>query len=172
MDTQKSLPLRVHLRPITSGDQDFLLQVYASTREQDRALAGWSESEWLQFLQQQFDFQHEQYTWNYGNCSFDLVLVDDQPAGRLYVNRQGSEIRIVDIALLPNFRRQGVGGGLLRRLVSESDGSGNYLGLHVERNNPVLDFYQQLGFRTAADRGVYLYMVRQPSTRGVTGAAA
>ncbi|HJW03591.1 MAG TPA: GNAT family N-acetyltransferase [Azospira sp.] len=171
MDTKKSSSFRLHLRPIKPSDQDFLLRVYASTREQDRALAGWSEPEWLQFLQQQFDFQHEQYTRNYANRTFDLVLVDDQPAGRLYVNRQGSEIRVVDIALLPNFRRQGIGGGLLRRLLQESDGSGNYLGLHVERNNPILDFYQQLGFSTVADRGVYLYMVRQPSPGGVTGAA-
>ena len=41
-----------------------------------------------------------QYQEHYAGAAFDLILVDGQPAGRLYVAREGDEIRIVDIALL------------------------------------------------------------------------
>lgn len=151
---------QIRLRPITDGDMEFLFQLYASTRAYEQALIGWDDSDWEQFLRQQFSFQHQQYMRGYGNPSFDIVMVNGRAAGRLYVNRQGNEIRVVDIALLPHFRRRGIGGRLLRDLIVESDRTERFLGLHVEKNNPILDFYRDLGFCDCADRDVYLYMTR------------
>jgi len=152
--------LQIKLRPITDGDIEFLFQLYASTRAYEQALIGWDDSDWEQFLRQQFSFQHQQYMRGYSNPSFDIVMVNGKAAGRLYVNRQGNEIRVVDIALLPHFRRRGIGGRLLRDLIVESDRTERFLGLHVEKNNPILDFYRDLGFCDSADRDVYLYMTR------------
>jgi len=84
--------------------------------------------------------------------------LDGQRVGRLYVSRWSDEIRIVDIALLPDSCNRGIGTTLLRQLQAEAHASGKPLRIHVERFNPALRLYERLGFREIADRGVYLFM--------------
>jgi ribosomal protein S18 acetylase RimI-like enzyme len=84
--------------------------------------------------------------------------VNGQPAGRLYVAREEDELRIVDIALLPEHCNGGIGTTLLRRLQSEAVAAGKPLRVHVERFSPALRLYERLGFRQIADREVYLFM--------------
>ena len=98
------------------------------------------------------------YQEHYAGAAFDVILVDGQPAGRLYVAREEDEIRIVDIALLPEYRNRGIGTTLLRGLQSEAAAAGKPLRIHVERFNPALRLYERLGFRRSTDRGVYLFM--------------
>lgn len=139
-----------------------MLAIFAATREPERQQLGWSGPEWDAFTRQQCAAQHAQYMRGYANPTFSLVLRGGEVAGRLYVDRTSAEIRIIDIALLPAHQRQGLGGRLLRALAEESDACGIPLGLHVEKNNPILGAYERLGFRAQADRGVYLYMQRPP----------
>jgi ribosomal protein S18 acetylase RimI-like enzyme len=108
----------------------------------------------------QFDAQRAWYGEHYADASFDVVLVDGEPAGRLYVHRGEREIRIVDIALLPEHRGGGVGTSLLRSLIAEADEAGKSLTIHVERLNPALRLYERLGFALAEDKGVYLFLER------------
>ena len=111
----------------------------------------------------------------YANPSFSLVLCggnDGQEGavvGRLYVDRTPTEIRIIDIALLAAHRGRGIARQLLQMLVDESDACGIPLGLHVEKNNPILGYYQHLGFQSQADRGVYFYMQRPPQPPRLPG---
>ena len=95
--------------------------------------------------------------------SFDVVLMDGEPGGRLYVHRGESEIRIVDIALLPEHRGDGIGTALLRDLLNEADAAGKRLTIHVERMNPALRLYDRLGFTVAEDKGAYLLLERLPA---------
>jgi ribosomal protein S18 acetylase RimI-like enzyme len=91
-----------------------------------------------------------------------VILVDQQPAGRLYVARWPEEIRIVDIALLPQYRNAGVGTTLLQELQVEAVQAGKPLRIHVEQFNPALGLYRRLGFRVIEDRGVYFLMEWTP----------
>lgn len=154
----------VALRPIQPGDEAILLGIFASTREDERQQLGWDAPAWDAFIRQQFAFQHAQYMRAYANPAFSLVLHGGEVAGRLYVDRGPDEIRIVDIALLPPYRRQGIARLLLQMLADEADAGGLPLGLHVEKNNPILGWYRRLGFAEQADRGVYLYLQRPPVT--------
>ncbi len=45
-----------------------------------------------------------------------LLLLDNQPIGRLYVHRRPSEICIMDIALLPAYCNQGLGSFLINSI--------------------------------------------------------
>lgn len=155
-------PADLALRPIRPEDEAWLLAIFASTREEERQLLGWPDATWDAFVRQQFSFQHTQYQTAYANPSFLLVLCDGEVAGRLYLDRTPTETRLVDIALLPAWRRRGIGRRLLESLVVESDVNGIPIGLHVERNNPILGYYQRLGFQLEADKDVYLYL-RRPS---------
>jgi len=150
------------LRPIRSDDEPFLYEVYASTRMEELAPLGWSAEQQAAFLTQQFNAQHQYYQANYPGADFQIILVNDQLAGRLYVDRRIGEIRIVDIALLPEYRNGGIGSRLLNDLLAESAQAGKFVSIHVEKFNPALRLYERLGFSISDDRGVYWFMEWKP----------
>ena len=152
--------MRPVLRPITPSDEPFLRRVYASTRAEELAAVPWTAEQKDAFVAHQFAAQSAHYAQHYTGLSGHVVLVDGHPAGRLLVARWEHEIRIVDIALLPEFRGGGTGRFLLDRLVAEADDAGKVLSIHVERQNPALRLYERLGFRAVADEGVYLRLER------------
>jgi ribosomal protein S18 acetylase RimI-like enzyme len=147
------------LRPATAADRDFLLSVYAGTREEELAQVSWEEGAREAFLEHQFSAQDHHYRANYPGATFDVIEVDGEPAGRLYVHRGPSEIRIMDIALAPAFRGRGLGTALLRDLMEEAGVSGRALSIHVEVNNPARRLYERLGFSPAGEHGVYVLML-------------
>jgi ribosomal protein S18 acetylase RimI-like enzyme len=148
------------LRPVEPDDREFLYRVYASTRTEELAAVPWDDAQKDAFLRAQFDAQDAWWGENYGGASFDVIVVDGEPAGRLYLHRGDTEIRIVDIALLPEHRGKGIGTQLLRDVIAER----KRVTIHVERMNPALRLYERLGFEVAEDKGVYLFLERQVKT--------
>ena len=144
------------LRPSGPRDRELLYRVYASTRAEELANVPWDDEAKEAFLRAQFDAQDRWWREHYAGASFDIVLVDGEPAGRLYVYASEDEIRIVDIALLPAFRARGIGSVLLAGILAD----GRRVTIHVERMNPALRLYERLGFVLAEDRGVYLFLER------------
>lgn len=155
--------LRVTLRPATDADAPFLAAVYASTREVELALTDWTAEQKSAFCRMQFDAQTAHYRQYYRTAEYDIIESGDDPVGRLYVDRWEREIRIMDIAILPAHRGQGIGTRLLVDLQKEAAGCGKVLSIHVERMNPALSLYHRLGFTVAEDKGVYLLMEWRPS---------
>lgn len=159
-----SLPDGVALRPVASEDEPFLLRVYASTRAEELALFPWSEEQKDEFVRSQHRAQQAHYDGNHPDASFQVVLVDGSPAGRLYVQRANDCIHLLDIALLPEHRSVGIGTALLEDLLAEADERAVRVTAHVERHNRALALYSRLGFREIADREVYLLIERAPGT--------
>lgn len=152
-------------QPIREQDVEFLYKVYASTRAEEMKLTGWEDRQKEEFLRMQFNLQHTQYLQNYREAFFNIILLNEVPAGRLYVDRRWNEIRIIDLALLPEFRGQGIGKTILNDLIDEADGKQVPLTLHVEHFNPVLNLYERLGFKKKSDTGVYYFMEKEPVER-------
>jgi ribosomal protein S18 acetylase RimI-like enzyme len=146
------------LRPVAGEDRAFLVDLYASVREPELAHVPWDDATRRAFIEHQFSAQDAHYRQHYPGATLDLVEVDGEPAGRLYVHRGPSDIRIMDIALAPAFRGRGIGTRLLRSLMAEAEDSGRKLSIHVEANNPARTLYERLGFRRAGEHGVYLRM--------------
>ena len=147
-----------HLRVATPGDDLFLRSVYASTRAEELSVVPWNDEQKRAFTDQQFTAQDAYYREHYPTAQFLVIEAGDGPAGRLYVDRWTREIRIMDIALLPEHRGAGIGTHLIRELQAEAQGAGLSLTIHVEKFNPALRWYERLGFRIAEDKGVYLLM--------------
>jgi ribosomal protein S18 acetylase RimI-like enzyme len=120
----------------------------------------WDDAQKDAFLRMQFEAQDAWWREHYEGATFGVIVVDGEPAGRLYLHRGRSEIRIVDIALLPEHRGSGIGTSLLHDLLAEADASGKSVTIHVERLNPALRLYERLGFELAEDKGVYLFLER------------
>jgi ribosomal protein S18 acetylase RimI-like enzyme len=152
----------IALRPADEADEPLLRGIYASTREEELALVPWPDEERRAFLTQQFDLQSTHYRTHYADGRFDVVEMEGEPVGRLYVARWNEEIRVVDISLLPRFRGRGIGTELLRELLDEGARTGRRVTIHVEKHNPALRLYSRLGFVPAADLGLYLLMEASP----------
>jgi GNAT superfamily N-acetyltransferase len=153
-------PPRYTLRPIDDGDLPFLRGLYASTREEELAGVDWPAAQLEAFLDQQFAAQHRWYQEQYEGASFDVVEVAGEPAGRLYVARWPTEVRLVDVSLLPAWRGRGVGTALLQAVIAEASAAGKPVSIHVERMNRALGLYARLGFRLREDKGMYLLLER------------
>ena len=150
------------LRPATETDRGFLVELYASTREQELAQVAWEDGARDAFVEHQFSAQDQHYRSNYPGASLDVIEVDGERAGRLYVYRGKDDIRIMDIALAPAFRGRGIGTGLLEELMEEARSSGRSLSIHVEQQNPARSLYDRLGFVAVGEHGVYVLMQWSP----------
>ena len=156
------MDLEISLRPINDSDMSFLAELYGSTRAEEMELTGWPPEQIESFLQMQFHAQHTYYQEHYGNSNFDVIMCGQEPIGRLYLQRNKNEHRIVDIALIPQWRRKGIGAKMLGDILKEAGGQGKAVGIHVEHNNPALNLYKRLGFKKIADTGVYFHMEWNP----------
>ncbi|MBV9195928.1 MAG: GNAT family N-acetyltransferase [Solirubrobacterales bacterium] len=103
----------------------------------------------------QFTAQDRAYRRASRGGSPDLVLLDGEPIGRLWVDRSESPIHVIDIALLPEQRGRGIGTVLLEQLVGEARRAGKAGRLRVLRTNRALSLYRRLGFRVAREADVY-----------------
>jgi ribosomal protein S18 acetylase RimI-like enzyme len=148
----------ITLRPVSSEDRTFLYEVYASTRAEELSVVPWDDAQKAAFLLMQFNAQDTYYHDQYPNGAFDVILIEGEPAGRLYVNRGPDEMRIIDIAMLPAYRNRRIGTHLIGALQTEAALARKPLRIHVERFNPALRLYERLGFQQIADAGVYLFM--------------
>ena len=149
----------VDLRPVLESDNVFLLSVYGSTREEELNQVEWAEGQKEAFLRWQLDLQRREYEARFPDAAYDIILVDDQPAGRIWVGADDEQIRLLDIALLPQFQNRGVGTELVRRLIKESAKQGKVLRHMVfVLNNNAERFYERLGFKRIEDFGAYKHM--------------
>jgi len=158
----RSAAAGLRFRPIADADLPFLARLYASTRMEELAVTDWSDAQKISFLQSQFDAQHRHYQTHYTGSDFFVIERAGTAAGRLYLARWKSEHRIVDIALLPEFRRGGLGTALLSDLLDEAAAAGKAVTIHVEKFNPAMSLYRRLGFVAAGEEGAYDLMRWQP----------
>ncbi len=151
-------PQGTTFRPIRESDKDFLRRLYASTREEELAATPWTEAYKAEFLRGQFEAQHSHYMSYFTDASFDLILQGDTPIGRLYIEEREKEFRIIDIALLPEYRRRGLGRALLEEVLERGRAAAKAVRIHVETNNPAMRLYLRLGFSRIEDQGPYYLM--------------
>jgi len=153
----------VTLRTATAADRELLVAVFGSTRMDELALTDWSDEQKDQFCRMQFAAQDSHYTQHYPTAEYSVIDLAGAPAGRLTVDRWQNEIRVMDIAILPEFRGRGIATYLLRALQDEAAASNRCISIHVERSNPALRLYQRLGFQTHEETGLHLLMQWHPA---------
>jgi GNAT superfamily N-acetyltransferase len=156
--------LNVGLRTITAADAALVREIYASTRDAEMAVVPWDDEFKQQFLDMQWRAQTHHYDTHNPHADFDLVLLDGEPVGRLYVDRSTEHLELLDIALFASHRSQGIGTLLIRCLMDEARRDGRALRCHVERFNRAGQLYQRLGFRPIADAGMYVQLEWLPET--------
>jgi len=156
--------MEVTLRPAQSNDEPLLYALYASTRADEMRLVDWAPEQKEAFVRMQFEAQRQHYQRVFPDAEHSVVLVDGTAAGRILVARPEVEIRVVDIVILPAYRNQGIGSGLLRELLEEGRRAGKPVRLHALRFEQARRLYERLGFVTVEDQGLYDFMEWRPVT--------
>jgi len=160
----KQAPEPIHLRPSTAADYADLFSIFASTRANEFAHLEGEQERIAALIADQFRLQDTYYHRHYSNAHFDMVMCEGIVIGRLYHNWSEDTLRIIDIALLPEWRGRRIGTRLMHALVSVATQRGMAVSLYVEMNNPVCALYERLGFRAIGDEGVYQLMQRSADT--------
>jgi len=151
------------LRKYTHKDIPFMETLYASTRENELSMTQFSPQEKRDFISQQFSAQYQHYTQHYCTDAFNIIELDNKPIGRLFVDYWDNEIRIVDIALMPENRNTGLGTYFFHQLFAQAKSSGKSVTIHVEHNNPARRLYERLGFTLKTQTNeIYLLMEWRP----------
>lgn len=162
MKMEGSPAVQASLRPEQAGDEPFVHGLFAQTRAAAFTQLPLDAARLDALLRQQFQLQTTHYRQSFPGASWAIVEVDGAPIGRLYVDRSGPDMLIIDITILPEWRGLGIGTNLLRRLQDEATTNRQTIRLHVERENPARHLYRRLGFRETQDKSVYLAMQWTP----------
>ena len=141
-------------RPITQDDEPFLYEVYASSRALEMSVVPWDEAQKEAFLKQQFTAQKHHYLKHYPEAQYQIILLDERAVGRLYMDSRESEIRILDVTLLPQYRGAGLGTPLIREIMSEGQRSGRAVSIYVDNFSPALRLFDRLGFYKIEENGI------------------
>ena len=149
-----------NLRPIEHEDLPFLEALYASTRLEELANLPWEQTAKDVFLNQQFNAQHHYYQTHFPEAQFQLIEHAGTAIGRAYLLWGDAHLQIIDIALIPSCRGQGIGSQLLGKWLARADAQGLDTGLYVESYNPAQALYRRHGFAITGENGVYLKMLR------------
>ena len=152
----------VTTRPATAEDDDFLFALFKAVRAPEFARAAIEPAQLEMLMRIQFAGQQQSYGAQYPG-GHDIIQLEGQPIGRIWLYRGPSQHQLVDISLLPEFQNRGIGSVLLRKAIAEARAAGARLACSVAAaNQGSLRFHQRLGFRIAGQDEVYYDLAVEP----------
>lgn len=150
------------LRTAEPGDEAFLLSLFSGGRA-DLEWADLSEKDKDELIRRQYFIQQKQLLTYYPFAEYNIVLLGEQPIGRIYIYKGETVYRILDIILLPQYRRMGIGTKLLKDILREAAVLCKGVELEVAwYNDSATRLYKKLGFHTIEDKGVCCEMQWSP----------
>jgi ribosomal protein S18 acetylase RimI-like enzyme len=149
---------RPTLRPATPEDEEFLHQVYASTREEELAVVPWSPAEKDAFLRMQTRAQRVHYASAYPQDRYQVIEHHNQRVGRLLVHQDARRLHVVDVAVLTAFRGRGVGSAVLTDLQVTAARAGIPVTMSTEANNPARRLYDRMGFVVVEEHDLHVLL--------------
>jgi GNAT superfamily N-acetyltransferase len=137
----------LHLRSAADGDEVFLQTLYVRQIAAELEAAGMTAAQREVIAKMQFAARELSYTTYYPTASNQLITLEcGTPIGRILVERTGNNMRLIDIALLPEQRGRGFGTRLLQGLQQECERPGGILSLQVLKESAAERLYRRLGF--------------------------
>lgn len=147
--------MKIIMSPVTHSDESFLFDLYADTRKEELAFVPWNEEQKTAFLRQQFETQYQYYTAKYPTASFQILLLDSEKIGRLYISAGEKVIKILDLSIIPEKRNQGIGGSIIAEIVESAHAANKEIEIHLEVYNRSASLFARHGFKVADSDGIY-----------------
>lgn len=149
----------VSLCPVELSHTDFLLKLFKECRPDLALIDGINENQKEAIIFQQFTIEQEQLSKVYPDAEFNIVMLNEESIGRLYVYHGKTSDHIIEIALLEKYRALGIGKKLMNKVIENAVGNGKNISLQVAWfNQGAYTFYKKLGFNTIKNNGVFCEM--------------
>jgi ribosomal protein S18 acetylase RimI-like enzyme len=159
----------VTLRPERDADRDFRYRLFCDSRQPEFALV-LAADDYQKVMAHQFHAQTVSYRTEFPRARFDIVEMRGRPIGRIVVDRPGTLLHIVDQAIVPELRNQGIGTAVMRALMDEASRSDLPVRLEVSsENDPSLRLYLRLGFVPIETQPFYIRLEWRPTGATATG---
>lgn len=157
-------PQSLTSRAALPGDEPLLYEIFAADRAQEFDALWLSAEQTAILLELQFRARQAGYARDVPEATDTIVcLHDGTPVGYYRLARVAGGYRVVDLAVLPQFRNQGIGGWALRQLQQRCTAERVSLRLRVHRGNPALALYQRLHFLCVGSDPLSLEMTWSPA---------
>jgi ribosomal protein S18 acetylase RimI-like enzyme len=136
------------VRPAGPTDEPFLRHLFKTTRAEQFRAAGLPPAALDLLLEQQYRSQASAYAEQFGDAASLLIQQESVPIGRALLNCDDERWHIIDIALLPSQRGQGIGSWVIERIAADAEKRGaRSLTLAVlATNQSARRLYARLGF--------------------------
>jgi len=144
----------IALRPRREEDEAFLRDLFFSVRAPEFAVMGWPEPVLRDFLAGQSHLQNRHYANVYPNAANLVVTSHGTAIGRVILSPSPGDIRVVDIALLTQWRGNGLGAALLDAVKQQAKAARVSISLSVDFSNPARRLYLRHGFLPVGDNGI------------------
>lgn len=151
-------PDSITLRPVMPEDEVFLFEVYCSDRLDELVSLNWPADQRQDFLAKQYAAQQRFFKTDYPQANELVILRAGDRVGRIVVDRGEREIRMVDLALLPEHRNAGIGTHLVNELLAEAKRLGRAFRLQVMRSSPAVELFERLGLLKTGETGSHYQM--------------
>ena len=146
------------LRPTRTDDQEFLYRLFSLVYSEKLQLVPLGAEEKKTLVELMYQGFSRHYDALAPGSDDRLVLLHNESIGRMILLQMRDEIRLADLAILPQFRRRGIGTALISQLQAESLMSKRPVRLQVARFDSALRLYQRLGFYKIDTTGPYLHL--------------
>jgi RimJ/RimL family protein N-acetyltransferase len=152
---------RLHLRPQREDDRDFCYRLFCASRPAQFALLAPEALE--QVMTYQFHGQNLNQLARFPQASFDVIELAGEPIGRVVVDRSADGLRLVDLAIVPQWRGRGGGTAIMRALMEEAQAAKIPVRLEVAApDDPSVRLYLRLGFIPIETAAFYARLEWQP----------
>ena len=154
---------RAWRRPADAEDEAFVYAVFSSTWQ--HAVAAMPNPALTQhFLRIQYTAQERRFRTRYPDLERWVVMIGDEPAGRLYLHRSPTALHVVDLSLLPAHRGHGIGRALTRELMAEATEQGLPITMRFARTHDAVGRALRAGFRVVSEDDLETHLEWTPPT--------
>ncbi len=149
-------------RPETPDDEAFLRHLILETLTEQLAVSSWPDTIRELLLETQYLVRRQGFR-SVPQAVGKIAVSAGQPVGWYVAADLDQEIHLVNLMVLASHRKRGVGAGILRVLIADSDRSRKPVRLKVDvRNTDALRLYERLGFQRIGGDEVQHFLERSP----------
>lgn len=150
---------KTSLRPAVDADADFLETVYIESRRNEFDGYGLEDPQLYSLLKSQYEIEERSYRAHFPGVEFFVIIYGKKPVGRFIADLSGTDIVLIEMHILPEFRSLGVGSFVINKYLSEAEKTGKIVSLHVlQTNHRAIKLYERLGFTILINDGMHIAM--------------
>ena len=111
------------------------------------------------------DWQRNNFAENFNPREGEIIVVDGEDSGFLWVIEKNDTTLLASIRLLPAFQHKGIGTKIIRDVLNKSIRKNKPVILQVLKVNPARSLYERLGFKISDETETHLMMKAEASKK-------